>query len=92
MPFPFDLHAMLFSTNAPELETALHHFFEERRLNMVNARKEFYQHVSLSEIEAFVKERGLSAQFIEYPEAREYRETLALRDKKIAENTHSWRV
>lgn len=85
VPFPFDLHVMLFSDNAPELEAALQGLFETRRVNMVNARKEFYRAVELSEIEAFVRERGLSAQFIALPEAKEYRETLAIRAKKEPE-------
>jgi hypothetical protein len=79
VPFPFDLHAMMFSMNAPELESALHKHFEERKLNLVNNRKEFFHNVDLSEIETVVREKGLSAQFVEYPEAREYRETLAQR-------------
>jgi T5orf172 domain len=36
VPFPFDLHAMLYSDNAPEIENALHRFFQERRLNTAN--------------------------------------------------------
>lgn len=79
VPFPFDLHAMLYSDNAPELEYALHQLFESRRLNLVSPRREFYTDVQLAEIEAFVKGRGLSAQFIKVPEAREYRETMAKR-------------
>jgi hypothetical protein len=58
--------------------------FEERRLNLVNVRKEFYRDIELDEIEAFVRTRGLSAQFIKHPEAREYRETLAVRDQNRA--------
>jgi DNA repair exonuclease SbcCD ATPase subunit len=77
VPFPFDLHVMLYSDNAPELEYALHHLFEDRRVNLVNARREFYRDIELHEIEAFVQSRGLSAQFIRDVEAREYRETLA---------------
>ena len=84
VPFPFDKHAVLWSDNAPELENALHQFFEERRLNMVNARREFYRDVRLDEVEAFVKQRGLSAQFVHEAEAREYRETLAKRQQKIS--------
>jgi hypothetical protein len=82
VPFPFDLHAMLFSDNAPELETALHRLVQSRQINLVNARKEFYRDVELDEIEAFVKGRGLSAQFIKTPEAREYRESLAMRQQR----------
>jgi len=37
--------------------------------------------VELEEIEAFVKNKGLSAQFVRVPEAREYRETLAKRER-----------
>ncbi len=81
VPFPFDLHAMLYSDNAPDLEAALHQLFAERRLNLVNARREFYRDVELEEIEAFVKNKGLSAQFVRVPEAREYRETLAKRER-----------
>jgi len=81
VPFPFDLHAMLYSDNAPELENALHQLFVQRRLNMVNPRREFYRDVELGEIENFVKAKGLSAQFIRDAEAREYRETLAKRER-----------
>jgi hypothetical protein len=84
VPFPFDLHAMLYSDNAPELETALHRLVQERQVNLVNGRKEFYRDVELEEIEAFVKSRGLSAQFVKIPEAKEYRETLALRQQRAA--------
>jgi len=80
VPFPFDLHAMMFSDDAPALECALHNLLEERRLNLVNTRKEFFHKVKLSEIRQFVEGRGLSAQFIDLPEAREYRETMARRE------------
>jgi hypothetical protein len=73
---------MLYSDNAPELETALHKLVEDRQVNMVNPRKEFYRDVELREIEAFVKNRGLSAQFIKIPEAKEYRESIALREQQ----------
>ena len=83
VPFPYDVHAMLWSDNAPELENALHQLFEERRLNLVNPRREFYRNVELGEVEEFVKSKGLSAQFIKTPEAREYRQTLARREQRV---------
>jgi hypothetical protein len=82
VPFPFDLHAMLYSDNAPELESALHQLFADRRLNMVNPRREFYHSVDLEEVQTFVRSRGLSAQFVKNAEAREYRETLAKRNER----------
>ena len=81
VPFPFDLHAMLYSDNAPELEKALQEFVGEKSVNLVNPRKEFYYGVELDEIEAFVRKRGLSAQFIKHAEARQYRETLSMRER-----------
>jgi hypothetical protein len=81
VPFPFDVHAMIFTDNAPDLENALHHHFEGRRINLANPRKEFYQNIHLDEVEALVRERGLSAQFIKEAEAREYRETVAKRNE-----------
>lgn len=84
VPFPFDVHAMLYSDNAPELEAALHGLVNDRSVNLVNPRKEFYADVELSEIEAFVRARGLSAQFIRVAEAKQYRQTLALRQQRRA--------
>ena len=80
VPFPFDLHVMLYSDDAPALECALHQLLEGHRVNLANTRKEFFQGVKLPEIKTFVQERGLSAQFTEQAEAREYRETLARRE------------
>ena len=80
VPFPFDLHAMMFSEDAPALEQALHDHFAERRVNLINPRKEFYQNVELAEVEEFVKKKGVTAQFVRVAEAREYRETQAARE------------
>ena len=77
VPFPFDVHVMMFSENAPELEQALHDHFGERRVNLVNPRKEYFRDVDLKEVEDFIKARGVTAQFIQIAEAREYRETQA---------------
>ena len=63
VPFPFDLHAMLYSDDAPALEHALHQHLTEKRVNLVNARREFYFDVNLEEVESFVRAQGLSAQF-----------------------------
>lgn len=87
VPFAFDLHAMLYSDNAPELEGALHKEFISRQLNLVNARKEFYRDITLPEIEEFVRGRGLSAQFIAIPEAKEFRQTSALRAQQLASSS-----
>ena len=86
VPFPFDVHVMMFSKDAPELERALHERFEERRVNLVNYRKEYFCDVSLQEVESFIRVKGVTAQFTVVAEAREYRETqAALAAKKGSE-------
>lgn len=81
VPFPFDVHAMITSDNAPELEKKLQKFFNERRLNLVNNRKEFFN-VSLEDIEKIVKECPGETKFKSVIEAREFNETLAIRNQK----------
>ena len=76
VPFPFDIHALIYSENAPELETKLHDHFWDRRVNWANNRKEFF-HVSLEEVTAAIRECGLSADVLAVPEAKEYRQTVA---------------
>ena len=76
MPFPFDIHALLYSENAPELETKLHNHFWDRRVNWANNRKEFFR-VSLEEVTTAMREAGLSAEVLALPEAKEYRQTVA---------------
>ena len=49
VPFPFDVHAMIRTSDAPRLENALHDHFDYRRLNLENQRKEFFN-VSIDEI------------------------------------------
>jgi DNA repair exonuclease SbcCD ATPase subunit len=77
VPFIFDVHAMIYSDNAPSLEKELHRIFEDRKVNMLNYRKEFFN-VTLEEIESNVKNLGLDIEFIRVPEATEYRETLSI--------------
>ncbi|MBP6301948.1 MAG: DUF4041 domain-containing protein [Bacteroidia bacterium] len=80
VPFQFDIHAMIYSDEAPALENELHKAFTNKKVNMLNYRKEFFN-VTLDEIEQKVKEIGLDAEFSKLPEAMEYRETLAIIEK-----------
>ena len=51
VPFPFDVHAMIRTSDAPTLENALHKHFDDRRVNLENNRKEFF-YVTLDEIQS----------------------------------------
>jgi hypothetical protein len=80
VPFRFDIHAMMYSDDAPNLEKELHRAFDDKKVNMLNYRKEFFN-VTLDEIENQIKETGIEAEFTKLPEAIEYRETLAVLQK-----------
>lgn len=78
VPFRFDLHALIFTENAPELENLLQKEFHDRRINKVNYRKEYFR-VSIDEIEQVIKEKyEKEVDFVKFPEAQEYRETKSI--------------
>ncbi|HEX8562706.1 MAG TPA: DUF4041 domain-containing protein [Flavobacterium sp.] len=84
VPFQFDVHAMIYSDEARTLENELHKSFSNKKVNMLNYRKEFFN-VSLEEIAAKIDELGFEAEFTILPEAMQYRETLALLQKLNSE-------
>lgn len=82
VPFRFDVHAMIFSEDAPKLENALHKAFENKRVNMVNQRKEFFN-VTLDEIKKVVKDNfDKTVDFISLPEADQYRQSIAMKESR----------
>lgn len=85
VPFNFDVHALIFCDDAPALEAALHREFEDRKVNIVNTRREFFR-VSLSEIEEVVKRNyDKTVEFTEVPEAYQFRTSEKLREQGIYE-------
>lgn len=80
VPFNFDVHAMIFSDDAPALEAALHKAFEDRKLNMVNTRREFFN-VTLDEIKDVIKKNfDKTVEFIDIPDAEQYRMSNKIRN------------
>lgn len=78
VPFEFDVHAMIFSSDAPELENMLHKHFADNAVNKVNPRKEFYK-VDIDDIERVVKENyNDTVKFTKIPVAAEYRQSINL--------------
>ena len=77
VPFNFDVHAIIFSDDAPNLENQLHKRLSEYQVNKVNPRKEFFK-VSLNEIESVVKEEFKEAtiEFTKVAIAEEFRKSL----------------
>ncbi|MCD8146853.1 MAG: DUF4041 domain-containing protein [Clostridiales bacterium] len=87
VPFNFDVHALIFSEDAPRLEAALHNAFADRKLNFVNQRREFFR-VSLDEIKKVVQENyDKTVEFVDVAPAEQYRESLLM--QKAADNMKS---
>lgn len=84
VPFTFDVHAMIFSEDAPTLENALHKAFADNKVNKVNDRKEFFK-VDLKEIKKVVKNNHNEiVEFTKLAEAEEYRKSVQI-EKQILE-------
>ncbi len=80
VPFNFDVHAMIFSDDAPQLEAALHNEFSDRKINMVNQRREFFR-VTLDEIEDAVKKNfDKGVEFKKFADAEQYRQSLKMKE------------
>ena len=79
VPFPFDIHSLIFSEDAPALEAALHRELNNRRVNKVNLRKEFF-HVSIDELQQLVEKYDPTAPFRVTALAEQYRQSLSITD------------
>lgn len=79
VPFNFDVHAMIFTEDAPALEAALHNAFADRKVNCINQRREFFN-VTLDEIKEVVRKNfDKTVEFVDVAPAEQYRETLLVK-------------
>jgi len=79
VPFPFDVHMMISSDNAPTLENALHRALHKLRLNKTNPRKEFFR-VDIGTIQKLVQQHCGDVSYVADAEALQYRQSLAMPD------------
>ncbi|WP_306848342.1 GIY-YIG nuclease family protein [Cupriavidus necator] len=78
VPFWFDVHAMVFSDNAPALEGKLHQRFAAGRLNKVNGCKEFFR-ADIAEIESVIRANyDAAVEVTREAPAEQYRESLRM--------------
>lgn len=82
VPFKFDVHSFIFSQDAVGLEKKMHDMLNDRRLNKVNLRKEFFK-VSLDELEQLVSSIDPTAEFNKTMLAEEFRQSSEL-DKPLS--------
>lgn len=74
VPFKFDVHSFIFSDDASGLETELHKRLNDKRVNKVNLRKEFF-YVTIDELEELVNEICPTAEFNKTMLAEEFRQS-----------------
>jgi uncharacterized protein YlxW (UPF0749 family) len=75
VPFRFDVHAMIFSEDAVDLETQLHRAFAEHRVNLVNAHREFFYAAPGEVRDVLHRFRGDLLTFTDTAEALEWRQS-----------------
>lgn len=76
VPFKFDVHSFIFSEDAVSLESKLHNILNDKRVNKVNMRKEFF-YTSVDELEQIVNEIEPTAEFNKTMLADEFRQSLS---------------
>ncbi len=82
VPFKFDVHALIFSDDAFKLEAELHNYFDRKRVNRVNKRKEYFK-ITMQDIKSVLAQhQELTFDFSETPEAQEYRDSVKLAQKQ----------
>lgn len=62
VPFRYDVHSFIFSDDAVGLENKLHAILNDKRVNKVNMRKEFF-YATLDELETLVNDLDPTAEF-----------------------------
>lgn len=77
VPFKYDVHSVIFSNNASELETQLHKKLNSQRVNKINLRKEFFN-TTINELEEFVYTLEPSAEFNKTMLADQYYKSMAV--------------
>ncbi|HUT60817.1 MAG TPA: GIY-YIG nuclease family protein [Phycisphaerae bacterium] len=80
VPFPFDVHMMISSDDAPSLENALHRALHRTRLNRINPRKEFFR-TDIESVRKIVEQHHAEVQYVADPEALEYHQSLDASDE-----------
>lgn len=86
VPFHYDVHALVFSDDAVGLETRLHHEFADRRVNLVNLRREFFRATPAEVREVLIRHQGSIIEWVDDPEAAEWRQSETTR-RQLATGT-----
>jgi hypothetical protein len=80
VPFPFDVHAMIATNDAPSLENALHRKLHRFRVNKANPRKEYLK-IDIGKIFEVVKEHHGEVQYVADAEALQFRQSITMSEE-----------
>ncbi|SFT45138.1 Meiotically up-regulated gene 113 [Chryseobacterium formosense] len=86
VPFEFDVHAMIYSDDAPALERQLHKKFLKDQLNKINPRKEFFR-LDINDLKHHLELIGINCKWTLLAEAKQYRESLKLEKEMKTDKT-----
>jgi hypothetical protein len=87
VPFNFDIHALFFSKDDVGIEAALHERLADRRVNVVNRRREFFRATALEAKAHLAELAGELLEFQDVPDALEYRQCLAQGKVALGQST-----
>jgi hypothetical protein len=79
VPFRFDVHSLIFSNSATELEKNLHRKLHDKRVNKINLRKEFFN-ATIDELEELVYSLEPSAEFNKTMLAEQFYQSMAVEE------------
>jgi hypothetical protein len=84
VPFTFDVHALIFSEDAVGLEAALHRELADRKVNLVNERREFF-YATPADVKELLRRQIQDSSLLTYRddfEAEQWRESQTRRQEK----------
>lgn len=71
VPFPFKCYGLVFSDDAFDLETKIHEYFDNKRVNQENKHKEFFYITPQEAIKVLKEEFGCDVHFVNENESEE---------------------
>ena len=90
VPFEFDVHAMIYSDDAPKLEKSLHSHFMRAQVNKVNPRKEFFR-IGINEIMEHVEASGIQTHWTLAAKAASFRESQRIEQSLLNDSAEGQR-
>ncbi|MFZ3591349.1 GIY-YIG nuclease family protein [Bacillus sp. DJP31] len=89
VPFKFDIHAMVISDDAVDLEQKLHQILDNNRVNKINLRKEFFN-TNVNELQTLVQDIDSTVESTTTMKAMEYRQSQSVMKDDLVNTASSF--